>query len=348
MSNLQSFGDSFTVGFNASPQTLGYAKLLANLIGGTFNNYGVGSSMSTTSAKLGHQNIAVNRTKTVTWMAGLNDIRQAGLAAIPKLEGNLRAFLAGCFLTSICPASLMTRNGAWTALSNTYGGKSFYNGGTPLYCNSNMNAYLEWNFTGDNVVVGAYRTNGTTGYYRDLSITIDGGAPVIFALFGNTNEIVTFDAKVIKGLGSGAHTIRIKPTTTAAHTVVDFVGTLANNDNPVLVSEIPYLLNWAQYSSVATQAICDQANQSITNVLAEFSEFNIAKVLANTFYNPQTMCSSDGIHPTNAGHEALLNAFLNKINLTQKLDVPSWATKIVINDGTEHIYNLPLTIIAKN
>jgi lysophospholipase L1-like esterase len=332
---LQSFGDSFTVGYNAS-NNIGYSKLLANTIGGTFTNRGVGSSMSTTAAKLSRQHLLPSRTMPVTFMAGLNDIRQAGLAAIPKLQGNLRSFLTDCFLSQVVPASQMVRVGTWTALPNSYGGKAYYNGGTPLYCNSNINASLTWNFSGDNVVIGAYRTNGTTGNYRDVNISIDNGTPVVFELHGNTNEIVTFDTMIISGLGDGAHTVKIMPTTTAAHTTVDYVGTLNKDMPPVLVSEIPHLLNWAQYSSIATLPICNEANLAIDAILAEFAEYPVQKIHTNSFYDEQSMCSSDGIHPTTAGHSAIFDAFMNEINLVQYADIPTWATRAVITaDSTE-------------
>jgi len=347
---IQAFGDSFTVGFNASPQTLGYAKILSNEVGGTFNNYGVGSSMSTTSARLARQHVPLNRTRAITWMAGLNDIRHGAMAALPKLEGNLRSFLADCFLKTIRPASLMARNGNWSNLTNSWGGKAYYNGGSPVFTNNNMNAWLEWSFEGDNVAVGAYRTNGTTGWYQDLNISIDGGPNQLFSLFANTNEQISFDAKVIQGLGEGAHTIRITPTTLANHTVVDYVGTLSKDMPPVLISEIPYLLNWAQYNSVATQAICDAANLVINNVVNEFSGYPIEVIKVNDFYDPTAsgQCSSDGIHPTNLGHSKILDSFKDKITIVEYLTIPSGATEIIVNDGTEHIFTPPLTIEVKS
>lgn len=334
-SGLHAFGDSFTVGFNAT-SNIGYARLLANVIGGAFTNRGVGSSMSTTSARLSRQHLLPSRNTPVSFMAGLNDIRQGGLNAIPKLQGNLRSFLTDCFLSQVIPASQMVRVGSWTALPNSYGGKAYYNGGTPLFCSGNINASLEWTFSGDNVVIGAYRTNGTTGNYRDLNISIDGGAPVEFELHGNTNEIVTFDTMIISGLSAGTHTVKITPTTTQTHTTVDYVGTLSKDMPPVLVSEIPHLLNWAQYSSIATLPICNEANLAIDAILSEFAEYPVQKVLTNSFYDEQTMCSSDGIHPTTAGHSAIFDAFMNEINLVQYADIPAWANKVTINaDGSE-------------
>lgn len=313
--SLSAFGDSFTMGYNATSMN-GYAQRFAAFIGGSLSNYGLGSSLSTYSAKKGLEVLPEGyRRQVVTWMAGLNDIRGGGAAAIPKIQGNLRAFLAACFLDDCLPASALRKTGTWYNLSNSYGGKSYYAGGNAVNTYSNINAALEYDFYGDNCVIFAYRTNGTTGYYQDLSVSVDGGTPQTFALFGQTNEQVSHDAFVISGLGEGPHTLKIMPTTTAAHTVVDAVGTLKDHGSPVLVSHIPYLLNWAQYSSIATQAICDSANAAIDDVVAEFAGYSVEIVPVNDFYDPATGCSSDGIHPTDFGHECIADAFKAHINL---------------------------------
>lgn len=316
---LLAFGDSFTVGSNAT-NNVGYAQQLATYIGGTSVNYGVGSSMSTVSAKKALEVLPEGyRRPVISYMAGLNDIRGGGTAALPKLEGNLRSFLAACFLRDVCPASKMRRTGTWTAQANNYGGKSFYCGGTPLDTSGSLSNSLEWDFYGDNVVIGAYPTNGVSSFYRDLSISVDGGAPVTFELLGKTNELISYDAKIIRGLGAGIHTVRVTPLSTSAHNILDYVGTLVDGgtQSPVFVSEIPYLLNWAQYSSIATQAICDAANVVINNVVAEFPGLDIEVIKVNDFYDPTLpgKCSSDGIHPTSSGHADILNAFKDKITL---------------------------------
>lgn len=346
-SGLSAFGDSFTVGYNATNNN-GYAQQLAAYIEGPYANYGVGSSTSTVSAKNGLANLQLNRTIPATWMAGLNDIRGTGLASLSKLENNLRAFLCAAFLKTAIPASLMTKSGSWTDFTASQGGKALALGGRGQYTND-INAYLETTFEGDNVVIGAFMTSGTAPYtYQDLEILIDGQSVGLFNCLGETNENISHGAKVINGLGSGTHTIRIKPVTATNYSVIDYVGTLSNQ-SPVLVSEIPYLLNWSQYNSVATKAICDEANILINNVVNEFSGYNVDIVKVNDFYDAlgAGQCSSDGIHPTSLGHSKILNAFKAKISLIQYLTIPQGTTQIIVNDGTEHIFTPPLTIQAK-
>lgn len=344
-SGQEIYGDSIGYGYSATGY-IGWAKLINNTIGGTYTNRALGHKLTTYCANISRRYLLPTRTVPVFFQAGLNDIRGGGLAAIPKIQGNIRSFLADCFLKTVVPASLLTRNGSWAALPNQYGGKAYYHGGAPLYCNSNINASLSGTFEGDNLVVGAYRTNGTTGYYQDLAISVDNGVPIILELFGNTNEQVTYDVKVLSGFGAGQHTVKIMPTTTAAHTVVDYIGTLSANMPPVFISEIPYILNWAQYGSIATQAICDAANAAIDEVLAEFSAYPIEKVCVNDYWVPATQSAADQLHPANAGHQSMSEAFLAKIKLVQFVEVPAWATKVtIVADEVETVREFDTAIV---
>lgn len=314
-SGILSFGDSFTVGSNAT-SNYGYAQMLAAYVGGPASNYGAGSSLTTYSTAKGFAYLPVGyRRQLVTYMAGLNNIRGGGAAAIPCIEGDLRAFIAASLLATAVPASSLPKTGSWSALASDWGGKSYALGGTAMFT-SDINATMRYNFYGDNMVVGAYRTSGV-GHYQDFEIEIDGGAPILFSLLGLTNKTATYDAKVISGLGVGRHTAIFRPINSIPHTVIDYVGTLVapGSQAPVLIGKIPYLLNWAQYNSIATQAIADDANAVIESVAAEFSGYDVQVVEVNDFYDYSTNCSSDGIHPTSAGHTQISNAFKDRIVL---------------------------------
>lgn len=341
---LDSFGDSFTAGFNATNNN-GYASQLSQVVKGTFRNYGVGSSLSELATINAYKNLSNNRTQIVTWMAGLNDIRTGGINVLNKIEGNLRAFIASCFLENICPASLMQRVGTWTNLPNVYGGKSYYVGGSPLYTSGNINASLTWNFEGDNVVIGAYRTNGTTGFYQDLLISIDNGPNIDFALLGKTDEQISFDCKLIENLGSGQHTIKIMPKNANQFTTVDFVATLNKDKPPVFISEIPFLLNWSQFGSIANKQICDAANVVINNVVSEFLCYPVELVKVNDFYDFTVNASPDGLHPNTSGHTQIMNAFLNKMTFEQVVNIPEWVNTVEVNGQKFH---RPLTVIFKD
>jgi len=316
---LISFGDSFTMGYYSNGNNSnGYAKQISDHVGGTFANYGLGSSYSTYATKKALEVLPEGyRRPVATWMAGLNDIREQGMPAVNKIGANLRAFLASCFLRDCVPASQLKRVGTWTALANVYGGKAYYCGGTPLYTSNNIDASLTYDFYGDNLVIGAYRTNGTTGYYQDLSISIDGCAPVIFSLFGLTVEQISHDAKIFRGLGAGWHKAVIKPVNALNFTVLDYVGTLVDNgtQSPVFVSKIPYLVNWAQYGSIANQTICDATNTVIESVVTDFCSPDVALIDVNSFYNLTYGVYTDGLHPNQTGHTQIAYGFKANINL---------------------------------
>lgn len=316
-SGLSAFGDSFTLGYNATGNN-GYAPQLAAYIEGPYANYGVGSSTSTVSAKNGLANLPVGyRRQLSTWMAGLNDIRGTGLLSLPKLENNLRAFICSAFLEKAIPASHMKRTGTWTNLSASVGAKSLAMGANGLYCN-NINNSLETWIEGNDIVIGAFMTSGIGAYtYQDFGVEIN-GVPYTMECLAKTNENISYGAKVIRNCGAGLHHVKIIPTTALNYTVVDYVGVLTPDCRahaPVLVSEIPYLLNWAQYSSVATQAICDTANVLINDVIAEFVGLDIDIVKVNDFWDPINHSSSDQLHPANLGHTDILNAFKAKITI---------------------------------
>jgi lysophospholipase L1-like esterase len=317
---LVAFGDSFTVGSNAAtPATQGYARLLANYIGGSFANYAQGSTGTTFSTKQGYTNLPVGyRKQAVCWMAGLNDLRAAGAGAYQKIEGNLRAFLASAFLKVAAPASACKRTGTWSSLGSDWGGKSFALGGTPM-ATSDINATLEYKFYGDNFVVGSYPTSGA-GHYQDLQITIDDGSPVLFSLLGRTNETATYDAKVIQGLGPGAHTAVIRPVNSLAYTVVDYVGTLVEKGSqaPIFVGKVPHIKSWTQYVTggpFGSNAIADTASAIIESVANEFADWGVVVFDPNSTYDYLTQCDTDLIHPTTAGQASLSQAPIGALTL---------------------------------
>lgn len=313
---IASYGDSLTVGYSAT-NNYGYSQMLGTLIGGMVENYGVGSMGTTEAVRQAHlHNLVGYRGKAVSIMAGLNDIRSGGATAYEKIANDLRAFLVASLLRTAIPASSMGRVGAWTAQTNQqFGGKAFALGGTPMYT-SDTSAYTAVKFYGESFVVGAYATSGL-GHYQDLDISIDGGDPVRFEMLGKTNVTASYAVKVFQGLGDGAHVARIRPINNTPYSVLDYVGTLMPKgaQGPIFVGLIPYIQNWTQYGSIATREICDAANSVIASVVAEFDGYDVVLVDPNKYYDPATQCSTDGIHPTSAGHTAIFNAFAEQVEV---------------------------------
>jgi hypothetical protein len=316
-SGLIGIGNSFVLGQYATGSN-GFAQQLAAYIGGTFNNHAAGSTTTTDATKKALQVLPVGfRRQPVLNMSAIVDVLLSG-APIPRIKGNLRAFLVACFLNDACPASRMTRTGTWLDLSTNAGGKGMYLGGKGLYSVGNANASLEWTFYGDNVVIGGIMTNGIGIYtYQDLAIEVDGIAQADFNCLGTTDHNISYDARVIRGLGAGAHKIKIKAKNASNFTVVDYVGTLVEpcTQSPVFVCDAAYVVDWTKFSANGSQANCDLVNQAIADVVAEFADWDVELIKTNDFYNVATGCHADNIHQNDVGATQLLNAVKDKITL---------------------------------
>jgi lysophospholipase L1-like esterase len=311
-------GDSFTVHGGASDAAHGYATKFSDFVGGTLDNQGVSGTGTITAAKNALAAMVVNRKRLATVLAGFNDIGRTGVAAYDKIKANHRSIIAAAFLREAVPASAMTATGTWTALGNGLGGKAFALGGTPLYT-TDPGAYLEWEFFGETLVVGAY-IQEASGSYKDFNVSIDGAAPVVYQSLGLNDETYPssgFNALVFKNLGFGRHTVRVSDKSGAGvYTVVDYVGTLIDPAAAVglLVGEVPTRTQWTYNGNTINQAITEDASAAIASVVAEFSEWPVRMVPVSDFYTPADV-GSDGYHPNDAGHKRIFQAFKSQVSL---------------------------------
>lgn len=313
---MYGFGDSFSVGGGASVQTNGFSYLLAAKIGGTFTNLAVSGTRTAAAAKAALGSLPVVRRPAVVMMSGFNDILTGG--SVASIQCNTRALIAAALLKENVPASGLRQSGAWSVLGAD-GGRANFIGGTGLYT-TDPNAYLEWDFFGETLVIGSYTTAGTQ--YKDFNVSIDGGAPASFAASGMTSEVYPatgLNALVLQNLGFGKHTVRLSQKAGAPGTymVVDYVGTLAEPGatGSAFVGQIPSMLNWTYGGLTINQAIEDTANAGIASVVAEFAGWPVRLVPVNDFYTPDaTHTAPDGEHPTDAGHVQIETAFWSRMS----------------------------------
>lgn len=303
---LQVFGNSIAVGLNA-PIGQGYADRIASFIGGSVENRAIGGTgvKSITQQGYAHHQYG-SRSKLCLWDGPLNDIRRYGMAALPAIRLSLNAFLASAFTGGARPASYpqVVKSGSWSALGDAHGGKAFSFGATPMFT-TDGNASLSLTFTGDTLGVHSFATEGGTTY-KDLIINID-GADYLFELAGKAlpTEQSCGAAMIFRDLGGGSHTVTVRPVEAGAYSVVDcFTWPTIEGFAPVLVGHIPFLANWSQYGSIATQAIAESANATIDAVVAEWvaDGFPVEVVRINDFYDPSRDCDTDGIHPKTMAH----------------------------------------------
>lgn len=316
---LSAYGDSITKGEGASTTAHGYASKMAAAVGGSFANYAVSGEGTYMAAKKS-MSVPTRRRNVVTVLAGLNDARRAGLAAKNKIITNLRSLILTNLLASNSPASALSRSGSWNVIpSNSIPTRSVAIGGNALYT-SDVNAVMTYAFKGDALIIGTVTTHTSgSSSYRDLEYSIDGGPRETLANYNLTNEPYSHNGIMLRGLGDGAHTLKIYPKSSTPWSVVDYVGTPLAEPlaaGPILVGQIPYVTNWVYSGFTLTPAIVDEINQAISDMVAEFDGFPVALVKTNDFYDTATGCSADGIHPNNIGHAQLFSAFINSLEIS--------------------------------
>jgi len=314
---MYGYGDSFGVAGGASNQAHGFSYLLAAQIGGTFTNAAVSGTRTAAAARAALTNLPVMRRPAVMALTGFNSILTG--AAVTSIQADHRAIIAASLLRENVPASAMRSSGTWISYGSSDPGRSNAIGGTAMY-STDPNAWREWDFFGDNVVVGGYTTSGSQ--YKDFSVSIDGSTPVTFSASGMTSEAYPatgFNALVLRGLGLGKHTIRVsqKSGASGVYMVVDYVGTLAapGSTGSTFIGQIPSMTNWTYNGLTINQAIEDAANAGIASVVDEFSDYPVFLVPVNDFYTPDsTHTAADGEHPTDAGHAQIAAAFWSRMS----------------------------------
>ncbi len=310
---LIAFGDSFTTGLGASVPANAYINKLSAYLGGTLSNNAVSGTGTTRATQNAHAVLPVNRKSAVSVLAGFNDIGAYGANAYTEIASNLRSLIACALLRENVPASAMRSGGNWTALPNAYGGRAFAIGGTPMYTND-PNAWREWDFFGETLVVG-----GITSFplpYRSFNVSIDGGPPQLMQAENiNPNETYSYAVLVLQNLGFAKHTVRLSVADASYWTTIDYVGTLMEPAaaQAVLIGEIPTRAVWP--NGIVNQAVTDAANAAIASVVAEFAEWPVAYVPIGQFYSAADTWYMDGIHPSDMGHDKIFRAFESQLSL---------------------------------
>lgn len=314
---IYAYGDSFTVGLAASDAAHIYVGRLASYTGSSVNNQAVSGTGTSEAARAILATQPALRKNPVTVLSGFNDIGRWGTAAFPKIAANTRAMIAAAFLRDIIPASSAPRSqGTWIALGPSDGGKAFAVGGTGMF-SDDAGAYREFDVYGETVVVGAY-TQGNDGYYADLNVSVDGGAPTVYKSLGINNlpyPAVGFNALVLTNLGVGKHNVRISCVQYPMHCVIDYVGTLIDpaHATGMLIGGVPTRTSWTYAGNTIDQAITDQASAIICSVVAEFPNYPVRFVPMNDYTAADVW--TDGEHPTDTGHFKIYQGYRSRVNL---------------------------------
>jgi hypothetical protein len=231
---MKFFGDSFTVGNNASSGK-SYVSRLSQSIGEAASNYAVSGTGVYQSCKNSFSQVANNGQK-LSWLSGFNDLRRGGASekTLQKIKGCLRAFLCNAFSASQTPASSCSLSGVWTEMGHgTIGDRaSGFLGGSGRF-SYDPNAKLSCGFTGNNVFIATWGSDELINRLGSFSVKIDGADLGIFNFKKMTDGISdgyydnsrTQNALIFRNLSSGPHTVVVQPVGDGA-VMIDYIGTL--------------------------------------------------------------------------------------------------------------------------
>lgn len=340
---LNAYGDSITVGFNSTSSPLAYINLLGTLYGKTVYNRAV-SGKGIWEATRDHL-FDINSTDSVlaVVMAGLNDVRRGGSDAktTAKILNGYKSIIANQFLNSFIPAgqasSFITRSGTWV---NTYLGKSVGCKTDEGSYSNTSSGYIEYTFTGNNVVLGLVAGDGVSQIHADFTVSIDGVSQGSYTENNQTDGISdgTYDNQrsamclVFTGLTNETHTIRLTNTTTN-YLIVDYFGHLKDPKfcAPLLIMHAPKLstAGYALVPNLANDTIINALNSSLTALTSFLPEHPIYIGKTNDFYDITTGLDTDEIHPNDVGHHQIFcsaREALRYVPYLGKVDLSAYLT----------------------
>jgi hypothetical protein len=341
--SYDSYGDSVSIGYNAAADgsSESFNTILCTRIGlrAFYNNRGYGGTGVWYAAQAANQYIkAGDGSKFVTWLAGLNDIRNNGAdpRVMTKIQTCLMSFLCGIFLGSeingFSHAGGYSRfgiTGTWTYLDTTpYGGRAPFFQYNPLARQSVVSgSTITYDISGegDTCVIGTFTDDGTApnalgGFdvyitkggvdYHYMTYTPTGlndGLQTSNATAPPTAQGIMPNALLI--IGCQYSTIKIV-TNSNLPTIIDYVGTLNQPQvcSPVIVGTLPKITAASYATGTGNAALSDQADIIIKNVVALFPGYPVTVVDVNASYNPNTD-SLDGIHPNYAAHKRFADQY---------------------------------------
>jgi lysophospholipase L1-like esterase len=331
---IEAFGDSVTVGLNASPSTNAYIKLFSAAHGAmTVNTRAVSGKGVWNQASLAQSIVYSRTTCIVPVMVGLNDIRRNGsaLKTLKKIEAGFRSILIGRFLSSTIVASGssgVTRTGSISAYNGTSVGGAFGTGSLPGNFATNgapgSVCTWTWTFTGTAFAIQFYGCDGViTTHDTAVDIKVDGTTVETINLnnwydgvsdgaYDNARGPVAFSWH---NLANTSHTVVITSSGGSGNCPVDFFSQLYTPAQmaPTMFFEIPYLdaTGYATSPSLGSTAASDAASAIIRGLAQTYYllGFAVTYVATNSTYVLATgLDTADHIHPNNTGHSQIYTA----------------------------------------
>jgi hypothetical protein len=314
--SLVTFGNSITVGSNATIPDSAYVNRTASYYGLPLTNKGVSSTVAYQACASNLAYINPGHTAMTTFCIGLNDYRNNGGAATMHrgVKNAYEAAMVNQFLASYVPASdgAVTRYGSWTTNYNAAtnsGGKT-----TTAAYSSTTDDSLTTDITGTSVALGVI---GLFGSLKDCIVYIDGVIVDSFSTSAQTaNTGTTYQSmgKYYTGLSNGVHHVKVKVGPGSNFLLIDYIGTLVPSASmqPFVFVHVPHMDATGYAGGLATQAIIDAGNDSLTAAYnrALAAGLNVYLAQTNSYYNASTSSglSSDHIHPNDLGMYQIFTA----------------------------------------
>lgn len=345
------FGSSVGVGSAASPITMSYANQTAGYLGMKLVNYAASGNGMWKEQNNAFTNMPQTGNNSMVLIEpAYNDMRADGASEknVNMVMNCLRGIIANCFLKTAVAASEATLSGTYSAtfVSSIVGGKAnrinTAHRGVILQASG---SFVEWSFTGDNVVVGFIGTDGVVNDHSSFQVFIDGYLREVI----NPNDYATGvplstwnhqycpGSLVFCNLVGSSHTIKIVSLDNKDF-IIDYFGTMKDPAicKPVIVAHVMKmtaagyaLLPYNKGSDAAVNAF----NNEINGLPSTFCGYPLGIAETGLFYDHVLGVSGDKIHLNNTGHTQKANAFKSQITLGPGDDMTGW-TDIILSGAS--------------
>ena len=326
------FGDSITAGSAASPNSDGYAFLLANDEGATLTNWGVSGDQACDQVNLKillYSNPQTTGNPAYTEMIGTNDANKNGIGSYEAVYQDChKAGLAWMAIPAAYKiyAQAATATGTWTA-NNT----AWYTGVASYTTQQGATKTFALTTYGGPAYIWYQHIDSDTG---TATYSVDGGSAIPFSTattpaIGPTYNGGTSGVGILRitGLTSGTHNIVVTKTSSGGTLVLAGVGTPSPypyRGGPIVYSAgVPRQQN----DNIASTTAAYDADAQADAALLASDGLPIHFVNIRNYLNATTdMANTE--HPNNTGHGHLRDAFEAIMQF-----VPSSALPPVITQG---------------
>jgi len=345
--SVYTFGSSITnPGSAASPLSLSWANQMSAWLGMKLFNQGASGNGMWKAQNNAFTNMPqVGNNSMVLIESAYNDMRAAGASAknLNMISGCLRGIVANSFLGQAVAASQATLSGTYSATfqSSTVGGKAnrinSADRGVILQASS---SFVEWTFEGDNIVFGFIGTDGTVNDYGAFEVFVDGFSRGIY----NSNDYATGVplplwnhqycpcTLVFGNLIGVSHSIKIV-SLDSRPVIVDYFGIMKNPSlcKPVVINHCLKMTATGYVSGSITNgsdAAVDAINNEINKLKSTFCGYQVA-IVKTVHYDPYTGISGDEVHPSNTGHQQILNDLQSQITIGPANNDAAWDSVVL-------------------